>query len=222
MASVSIDSSSDNERFQDEDDFDVDNMDFDLPSAPVAVQPTASGSTSRSSAAGGPSVSAQQQAMLNAFGTGPASSSSSVYSNSAFGGGVPNNSRIVNAGDASKYKHYQTIYPIYIDRSRAHKNGERRISKTKAIRFPKAQEIAEVCGRFFGLAPVFEPEKTHPRDWENPGRVRVLPDSESKEHLSFMSSRQLNYLAIPSIRIHPPHQARRSDRNATQAKRNIK
>ncbi|KAK9899981.1 signal recognition particle, SRP19 subunit [Cystobasidium minutum MCA 4210] len=152
------DSGSEDGRIQD-DDFDVDNMDFDLPSAPVpssSSRPTAS--SSRGNAAS--TQQQQQQALFNTF-AGPSSSSSSQI-------------RTVNADDPSKYKHYQTIYPIYIDAAKPRKNGERRVSKLKAIRFPKAQEIAEVCGRFFGLSPVFEPEKSHPRDWENPGRVRVL------------------------------------------------
>lgn len=166
MASVSLDSDSDDAgRFQEEEDFDVDNMDFDLPSAPVP--PASSGSAARQSSSFQPS--AQQQAMLNSF-AGPSSSTS-------YNGGV-SNSRVVSSADAEKFKHYQTIYPIYIDAAKARKNGERRVSNAKAVRFPKAQEIAEVCGRFFGLSPLLEAEKTHPRDWANPGRVKVLLKDE--------------------------------------------
>lgn len=168
MASVSVDDSGSEDGRMQDDDFDVDNMDFDLPSAPVASRPAASTSRGGPASASSAQLNAQQQAMLNLF----AGSSSG----SAYGGrvGGSNSTRIINPEDSSKYKHYQTIYPIYIDASKARKSGERRVSKNKAIRFPKAQEIAEVCGRFFGLSPVFEPEKTHPRDWANPGRVRVL------------------------------------------------
>jgi signal recognition particle subunit SRP19 len=84
------------------------------------------------------------------------------------------NTRIIPSSDISKFKHYAQVYPIYIDAARPHKNGQRRIGKAKAVPYPKAQEIAEVCGRFLGLPPVLEVEKTHPKDWANPGRVRVL------------------------------------------------
>lgn len=172
MAKISSDDSdSDDGRLQD-DDFDVDNMDFDLPSAPVPSRPAAS--TSRAgSASSSAQLSAQQQAMLNSF---SGSSTGGAYAGRV---GGQNSSRIVGAEDSNKYKHYQAIYPIYIDASRARKTGERRVSKSKALRFPKAQEIAEVCGRFLGLSPVFEPEKVHPRDWANPGRVRVLLKDEA-------------------------------------------
>lgn len=167
MPSITVDDSGSEDGHIQDDDFDVDNMDFDLPSAPVPSSSSSrpSASSSRGPASGSTAqFNTQQQAMPSSF---AGSSSGSPF-------GSMNQTRMVNAEDPSKYKHYQTIYPIYIDASKARKNGQRRVSKAKAIRYPKAQEIAEVCGRFFGLSPVFEPEKTHPRDWANPGRVRVL------------------------------------------------
>lgn len=180
MASVSIDNSgSEDGRIQElDDDFDVDNMDFDLPSTPVAPSRPSAASSSRGPLP--PQMSAaQQQAMLNSFAGAPSGSGLPFG-----GGGAASRTRMVNAEDPSKYKHYQTIYPIYIDAARARKNGERRVSKAKAIRFPKAQEIAEVCGRFFGLSPLFEPDKSHPRDWANPGRVRVLLKDEKGKFMN--------------------------------------
>ena len=151
MPSITVDEADRDNEVHNYDD--VDDLDYDLPDAP----PAASGSSfSRRNPA---SLSAQQQAMLGSF-AGTSGSSS--------------NTRVIPTADAAKFKHYSILYPIYIDAKRAHKSGERRVNKAKAIRFPKAQEMAEVCGRFFGLSPLYEPEKTHPRDWANPGRVRVL------------------------------------------------
>lgn len=38
---------------------------------------------------------------------------------------------------------------------------------------PLAREIVDAV-QLLGLKVVFEPGKIHPRDWSNPGRVRVL------------------------------------------------
>ena len=151
ISSISVDEGdSDNEAHTYDD---IDDLDYDLPAAP----PIASGSTSGARLQNTPS--AQEQALLGSF-AGTTGSSTTP--------------RMVSTADAARFKHYQIIYPIYIDAKRPHKSGERRVSKAKAVRFPKAQEIAEACGQFFGLSPLYEPEKTHPRDWANPGRVKVL------------------------------------------------
>lgn len=64
------------------------------------------------------------------------------------------------------------IYPIYIDAKRAYKTGERRVSRAKAVWHPLSKDIAEATSRL-GLGTLHEVNKSHPRDWENPGRVRV-------------------------------------------------
>ncbi len=38
---------------------------------------------------------------------------------------------------------------------------------------PLAREMVDAV-QALGLSVVFEPGKTHPKDWSNPGRVRVL------------------------------------------------
>ena len=35
-----------------------------------------------------------------------------------------------------------------------------------------AREIVAACGRL-GLETLFEPAKCHPKDWANPGRVKI-------------------------------------------------
>ena len=47
------------------------------------------------------------------------------------------------------------------------------MGKEFAVRNPLAREIVDAV-QLLGLDTVFEPGKTHPKDWSNPGRVRVL------------------------------------------------
>ncbi|KAJ9638374.1 signal recognition particle subunit [Coniosporium tulheliwenetii] len=75
-----------------------------------------------------------------------------------------------------KTKHWQCLYPIYFDSSRSRAEG-RRVGKAQAVPNPLAREIVDAC-QGLGLSIVFEPGKMHPKDWANPGRVRIL----LKEH----------------------------------------
>lgn len=83
------------------------------------------------------------------------------------------------------------IYPIYIDAKRVYGTGERRIARQKAVWWPLSRDIAEAASRL-GLGVLHEGQKSHPRDWENPGRVRVqwkkdgrLMNSSIKTSMSF-------------------------------------
>ena len=64
------------------------------------------------------------------------------------------------------------IYPIYIDAKRPGGRGERRIARSKSVWWPLSKDIADATNRL-GLGTLHEVHKAHPRDWENPGRVRV-------------------------------------------------
>lgn len=49
------------------------------------------------------------------------------------------------------------------------------MGKELAVRNPLAREMVDAVQALgLGLSVVFEPGKTHPKDWSNPGRVRVL------------------------------------------------
>ena len=74
--------------------------------------------------------------------------------------------------DREKSKHWQCLYPIYFDGSRTRAEG-RRVGQEQAVSNPLAREIVDAAASL-GLNVVFEPDKTHPKDWSNPGRVRVL------------------------------------------------
>ncbi|RLV91871.1 Signal recognition particle SEC65 subunit [Spathaspora sp. JA1] len=67
---------------------------------------------------------------------------------------------------------FQIIYPCYFDINRSHKQG-RRVSIDHAVENPLAKTISDAC-RSFDLPVLLELEKSHPQDFGNPGRVRVL------------------------------------------------
>lgn len=78
------------------------------------------------------------------------------------------------AADRERTKHYQCLYPIYFDSTRSRAEG-RRVAKHQAVPNPLAHDIAQaVSGLGVAGQVVFEPGKVHPKDWANPGRVRVL------------------------------------------------
>ena len=64
------------------------------------------------------------------------------------------------------------MYPIYIDAKRPCGRGERRIARAKSVWWPLSKDIVDATNRL-GLGSLHEVNKAHPRDWENPGRVRV-------------------------------------------------
>ncbi|KAG0707954.1 signal recognition particle, SRP19 subunit [Suillus ampliporus] len=74
--------------------------------------------------------------------------------------------------DITPYKKWTCIYPIYIDAKRPYGTGERRIAREKSVWWPLSKDIADATSRL-GLGTLHEVQKSHPRDWENPGRVRV-------------------------------------------------
>ncbi|TQS34584.1 hypothetical protein Golomagni_05025 [Golovinomyces magnicellulatus] len=97
--------------------------------------------------------------------------------------------------DNSSHANFQCIYPIYFDKLRSRRQG-RMVGKELAVENPMAREIVNSCG-YLGLETVFEPTKCHPRDWANPGRVRVNlhggrnPNIKNKHHLYILISKHL-------------------------------
>ncbi|KAI8366630.1 signal recognition particle, SRP19 subunit [Radiomyces spectabilis] len=123
----------------DDEDIDIDNMDFPLPSE-VNEAPARSSYVSP-----------------------PAESSSSSIA-------VATGPQGVRRMDPSEYKDWVCVYPCYIDSDKSWKEG-RKIAKEKAVKNPHAYHMA-LAVQQLGLSVVYEGKK-HPRDWGNPGRVRV-------------------------------------------------
>ncbi|KAL7822566.1 signal recognition particle, Sec65/Srp19 subunit [Trichoderma gracile] len=83
----------------------------------------------------------------------------------------PQTSTLPASADRSAYNSFQCLYPVYFDASRSRAEG-RRVSAALAVKNPLAREIANACSRL-RLQTLLEPEKIHPKDWANPGRVKV-------------------------------------------------
>lgn len=85
-----------------------------------------------------------------------------------------------DAAQREKTKRYQSLYACYFDSSRSRAEG-RRIGKNLAVPNPLAREIVDAVSALqLPGQVIFEPSKMHPRDWANPGRVRVLIKENGK------------------------------------------
>lgn len=72
----------------------------------------------------------------------------------------------------AQFEKFQIIYPCYFDINRSHKEG-RRVSIDRAVENPLAIAICDAC-RALQIPALLELDKTHPQDFGNAGRVRVL------------------------------------------------
>lgn len=99
-----------------------------------------------------------------------------------------------------KAKHYQCLYPVYFDSSRSREDG-RRVKKEDAVENPLAREIVEALhniGQTLGIALniVFEPSKCHPKDWANPGRVKVLVKKDGNPVNAKIANSTFSFISI--------------------------
>jgi len=114
----------------------------------------------------------------------------------------PQSPSIKTSTDRDKSKHYQCLYPVYFDKSRTRAEG-RRVGKELAVENPLAREMADAAADL-GLKTVFEPDKTHPQDWSNPGRVRVLLKHEGKMMDRDVKNKHHLYILISQyLKAHP-------------------
>ena len=74
-------------------------------------------------------------------------------------------------------RHFQCLYPVYFDKSRTRAEG-RKVGSELAVENPLARDIVDAV-QLLGLGVGLEPEKLHPKDWANPGRVRVMLKDEN-------------------------------------------
>ncbi|PFH47383.1 hypothetical protein AMATHDRAFT_152197 [Amanita thiersii Skay4041] len=81
--------------------------------------------------------------------------------------------------DITPYKSWTCIYPIYIDAKRPYGTGQRRVERAKGVWWPLSKDIADAANRL-GLGTLHEVNKSHPRDWDNPGRVRIQWKKEGR------------------------------------------
>ncbi|KAF2756951.1 signal recognition particle, SRP19 subunit [Pseudovirgaria hyperparasitica] len=108
------------------------------------------------------------------------------------------------AEQAARSKNWQCIYPVYFDASRTRAEG-RRVGKNRAVQNPLARELIDALQvQAPGLEIVFEPGKIHPKDWANPGRVRVCVKQEGKSVVRGVQNKHHLYNLISDyLLLHP-------------------
>lgn len=109
---------------------------------------------------------------------------------------------LTTSGDRDKSKHFQCLYPVYFDKSRTRAEG-RRVGAELAVENPLAREMADATASL-GLQTVFEPDKLHPKDWSNPGRIRVLLKQDGKQINSNVTNKHHLYILVSQyLQAHP-------------------
>jgi signal recognition particle subunit SRP19 len=109
---------------------------------------------------------------------------------------------VTASADREKSKHFQCLYPIYFDKSRTRAEG-RRVGAGLAVDNPLAREMADAAASL-GLQTVFEPDKLHPKDWSNPGRVRVLLKQDGRQLDKNIKNKHHLYILISQyLKAHP-------------------
>ncbi|KAI7860894.1 signal recognition particle, SRP19 subunit [Circinella umbellata] len=136
-----------------DDDDDIDNMDFPLPT----------GGSSSATSPGMPNMNDIQNMMKSLQGGAGATAQSNNIA-------VAHTPQGIQRLDPSVYKNWVCVYPLYIDADKSQAKG-RKVHKDIAVKNPHAYHMA-IAVQQLGLSVVYEGKK-HPRDWGNPGRVRV-------------------------------------------------
>lgn len=106
--------------------------------------------------------------------------------------------------DSERFKDWQIIYPVYFDLCKSHSEG-RRVSKDMAVENPLAESLVRAC-QSIGVFSVFEGHKTHPKDWANPGRIRVQIKNQEKKGngpVKVTNKRHLFKLISDYLKQHP-------------------
>jgi signal recognition particle subunit SRP19 len=130
-------------------------------------------------------------------------------------GGRPTQTQYQTTTNPASYSHFQILYPLYFDSTRSRAQG-RRVSSNLAVKNPLAHDIASACASL-SVPFVFEPTKTHPKDWANTGRVRVAlketPEAKvavasaskmrTTRHSSVQNKHHLYILVAEYLRKHP-------------------
>ncbi|KAJ1891127.1 signal recognition particle subunit [Kickxella alabastrina] len=165
-------------------DLDVDDMDFPLPEAPTPY----------------PAILAHPPQL-------PTPPPRALPPNAVrIGQTTADGARIVE--DASQFKKWICLYPLYFDKSRSIPKG-RRVPLSQAIFAPHGRQLS-VAVKQAGFNVCYEPGKTHPRDFFNPGRARVQlfddqgrlarPDVASRKRLMEVVAEKMKLVVVPRDR----------------------
>ncbi|KAJ3416117.1 hypothetical protein HDV05_003086 [Chytridiales sp. JEL 0842] len=140
-----------------DDDFDVDNMDFDLPASLVPQQ---------SSSGYEPLLQTPSEALQRAA----QAQAQARTQNQSLPRQQPQQSQI-DPALRQAMKTWTTIYPIYLNSSASHSRG-RRVPKELGVKNPSIIFLGD-CVKQLGFHCVVEMGKRHPRDPLTFGRVKV-------------------------------------------------
>lgn len=89
---------------------------------------------------------------------------------------------------------WNSVYPLYFD-AKVSINGGRRVGRKQSLWWPTAAHIAKAAS-LLRLRSVLEPEKTHPADWENPGRVKIQIEKDGQFSNPAVTNRTQLYAAL--------------------------
>ncbi|KAI8993407.1 signal recognition particle, SRP19 subunit [Pilobolus umbonatus] len=172
----------------DDEDFDIDNMDFPLPSE---------GPSTAGPSQGGMPDMAQLQKMMQGLSGGDAHRPASIPTRERNVPAVATGPQGVRQMNPEDYKDWVCVYPLYIDADKSVQEG-RRISREKCVKNPHAYHMA-IAAQKLGFSVVYE-GKRHPADWANVGRVRVQLKNMVKSPINQkISSRKQLFAAIAQL-----------------------
>ncbi|CDO93476.1 unnamed protein product [Kluyveromyces dobzhanskii CBS 2104] len=141
-----------------------------------------------------PTVVRSQDQEAQAFGSSLAAADSSNVNNSEYGfvngsTGQVEKSHALTKEELEEIKEFQMLYPCYFDARRSQSEG-RRAPLDVCVENPLAKTIADAA-RSLGIPSIFEGSKTHPQDFGNPGRVRVLVKENHKPFVSGIQNKRV-------------------------------
>ncbi|KAK4034113.1 signal recognition particle, SRP19 subunit [Parachaetomium inaequale] len=111
--------------------------------------------------------------------------------------------------DEKAYKSYQCLYPVYFDATRTRAEG-RRVPRSLAVANPLAIDIVQACAAL-RLQTVLEAGKIHPKDWANPGRVKVNLRQPPQPSATTVNNKHHLYLLVAQhLRANPTTDQSRS------------
>ncbi|VVT45985.1 uncharacterized protein SAPINGB_P000989 [Magnusiomyces paraingens] len=124
--------------------------------------------------------------------------------------GLPINVIEDTAENLAQFKDWDVLYPVYFDKNRSHTQG-RRVPTCYAVENPLVSNILSALRNLL-IPCILEPEKTHPKDWANPGRIRYLlrdADVERERRIqnprvAVISNRRILYKLIGEYLIKHP------------------
>ncbi|KAG5519840.1 hypothetical protein PMAC_000115 [Pneumocystis sp. 'macacae'] len=107
---------------------------------------------------------------------------------------IDSSSKTVYIENAKAFRKWTVLYPIYFDVKRSIKGG-RKVPINMAVADPLAKTIANGA-KSLGFLCILESNKTHPKDWANPGRIRIFFKEDGKYVHESLKTKKTLYKAL--------------------------